>query len=400
MPVFNYKAIDPQGKRVFGRLDAANDVDLEMRLSKMALTLVSGEPSRSGWQGFGNRVPRGDLINFCFHLEQLARSGVPLLDALADLRDTLEHPRFRETVASLIEGIEGGLPFSAALAEHPQTFDGVFVSLVRAGEQTGRLPDVLQRLNRSLKWEDEIISQTRKLVMYPSFVALVIGAVVLFLMLWLVPQMTSFFRNMGQELPTQTRLLIGVSTFLSNWWWLVLTAPVAAIVAILGTARINARVRHRVDQFKLAIPVVGGILRKLILARFASTFAMLYASGITVLDAISATEDVVGNSVMKRALQQAGQRIGEGSGISKSFEASGLFPPLVTRMLRVGESTGRLDTALENVGYFYERDVRESVGRLQAMIEPMLTLVLGGVLGWVMIAVLGPVYDIITRMQG
>src|SRR5205807_5502678 len=208
MPLYSYKAIDARGKRILGRVEAVNLFDLEQRLSRMDLDLVVGGPSHQRAPLLGGGLRRQDLINFCFHLEQLANAGVPVLEGLQDLRESVENPRFREVVAGLIESIEGGRNLSQALAEYPEVYGRVFVSLVRSGEQTGKLPEVLRSLSESLKWEDELASQTKKLVMYPAFVGSVVLLVTFFLMVYLVPQMTGFIRNMGQDIPLQTRILM------------------------------------------------------------------------------------------------------------------------------------------------------------------------------------------------
>jgi type IV pilus assembly protein PilC len=347
----------------------------------------------------GRRIARQDLINFCFHLEQLSGAGVPVIECLVDLRESTENPRFREVASGLVEAIGGGKNLSGALAEYPEVFSKVFVSLVRSGEQTGRLPEVLKSLTESLKWEDELAAQTKKLMMYPVFVGSIVLLVTFFLMVYLVPQMTGFIRNMGQAIPLQTRLLISVSNFFVGYWWAVLAAPFAAWAGLRLAMKRNPAVEYAVDQYKLSMPLIGPILRKVILSRFASSFAMMYASGITVLEAIRSCEEIVGNRPLQNALRIAGQQIAEGKNLTAAFADLGLFPPLVIRMLRVGENTGALDTALLNVSYFYNREVRESIAKVQAMIEPALTLLLGLILGWVMLSVLGPVYDAISKMK-
>jgi type IV pilus assembly protein PilC len=400
MPLFTYKAVDAQGRNVIGRAEAINLFDLEQRLVRMGLDLVSGAPSsqRSRLIG-GSRVSRQDLINFCFHLEQLATAGVPVLEGLNDLRDSVENARFREVVSGLVESIEGGRNLSGALAEYPEVFGKVFVSLVRSGEQTGKLSEVLKALSESLKWEDELAAQTKKIIMYPAFVGSIVLLVTLFLMIYLVPQMTGFIRNMGQDIPLQTRVLIAVSDFFVSYWWAVLIAPFAAWGGLKFAAGRNPAVRYALDSYKISMPLIGPILRKIILSRFASSFAMMYGSGITVLDAIRSCEEIVGNRPLENALRTAGQQIAEGKNMTAAFADLGLFPPLIIRMLRIGETTGALDTALLNVSYFYNREVKESIAKVQAMIEPALTLVLGAILGWVMLSVLGPVYDAISKMK-
>jgi type IV pilus assembly protein PilC len=400
MPLFTYKAIDAGGKSVVGRIDAVNLFDLEQRLARMELDLVAGAPASTASRLLGGgKVTRQELINFCFHLEQLTTSGVPLVEGLADLRDSVENPRFREVVGGLIESIQGGQSLSQSLADYPSVFGRVFVSLVRSGEQTGRLSDVLKSLTETLKWEDELAAQTKKLAMYPAFVGGIVLIVILFLMIYLVPQMTGFIRNMGQDVPLQTRILIAVSNFFVSYWWAVLAAPFAFWAGLKVAIKTNPGVEYALDHYKISMPVFGPILKKIVLSRFASSFAMMYASGITVLDAIRSCEEIVGNRPLERALRRAGQQIAEGKNLTVAFQDAGLFPPLVIRMMRIGEATGKLDTALVNVSYFYNREVRESIGKVQAMIEPALTVVLGAILGWVMLSVLGPVYDAISKMK-
>jgi type IV pilus assembly protein PilC len=397
--LYSYKAIDARGKRILGRIEAVNLFDLEQRLSRMDLDLVVGGPSHPRGPLLGGGIRRQDLINFCFHLEQLANAGVPVLEGLQDLRESVENARFREVVAGLIESIEGGRSLSQALAEHPEVFGKVFVSLVRSGEQTGKLAEVLISLTETLKWEDEIASQTRKLMMYPLIVGTIVLAVAFFLMLYIVPQMVGFIRNMGQTIPWYTQALIFVSDTLRTYWWAVLAAPFAAWYALRFAMRTNPAVEYAVDSYKLRLLLIGPILRKLLLSRFASSFGMMYSAGITVLDAIRSCEEIVGNKVLEHALRAAGQQIGEGKNLSTAFQELELFPPLVIRMLRIGENTGALDKALANVTYFYNREVRDGVARLQAAIQPVLTVVLGLLLLWVMMAVLGPVYDSFTKIK-
>ncbi len=397
--LYDYKAVSAEGRMVFGRIDAINIVDLEMRLKRMDLDLVTGKVIDQQ-RLFGRRkIPRPDLINFCFHLDQLTRAGVPILEGLADLRDSIENPRFREVIAGLIEGIEGGQTLSLAMADHPTVFNPVFVNLIRAGEATGQLPDVLGSLTESLKWEDELASHTKKLLMYPAFVGTVVISATFFLMIYMVPQLKLFVKNMGQTLPPQTQLLFFVSDLLVAYWWMFLLLPILSVIGLTLTLRSNPLARLRFDAVKLRLPVLGPILNKIILSRFANTFAMLYAAGIPVLESIRTTQDIVGNRVVRQALRRVEQSIREGQNIASAFRDAGLFPPLVVRMLRVGESTGGLDKALLNVSYFYNRDVKESVEKAQTLIEPMLTVFMGALLGWIMLSVIGPIYDVIGKIK-
>src|SRR2546421_673314 len=300
MALFAYKAVDTRGKTMLGQIEAINLVDLELRLKRMGLDLVRGGPTRYGGSLLrSGDIKRAELINFCFHMEQLIAAGVPLVESLIDLRDSIENARFREVMSGVIESIQGGLRLSQSLAQYPKIFNPVFTSLVRAGEDTGRLADVLKSLVENLKWEDELAEH----------------------------------------------------------------------------------------------------MKKLVLSRFASIFALMSSSGITILDAIRSSEKITGNMVIQEGLRLAGQQIGEGKNVTAAFQEVGLFPPLVVRMLRVGEATGALDKALLNVSYFYNREVRESIGKIQVIIEPALTVVLGVILGWEMLSVLGPIYDVISQIK-
>jgi type IV pilus assembly protein PilC len=236
-------------------------------------------------------------------------------------------------------------------------------------------------------------------MIYPLIVGTIVLAVTFFLMVYIVPQMVGFIRNMGQAIPWYTQALIFLSDTLRNYWYAVLAAPLLAFYGLKFAIRTNPAVEYAVDSYKLRMALIGPILRKMLLSRFASSFAMMYAAGITVLEALRSCEEIVGNKVLEQALRAAGQQIAEGKNLSGAFQELGLFPPLVIRMLRIGENTGALDRALANVTYFYNRDVRDSVARLQAAIQPVLTVVLGLLLLWVMMAVLGPVYDSFTKMK-
>lgn len=400
MAIFKYKAIDLNGKTHQGRIDAVNEPDLETRLGNMNMELITfQEVTRKTSYLSGRKVTRQDLITFCFHMEQLSRAGVPIIESLIDLRDSIDNSYFREILSDMVASIEGGKTFSESLEKFPRVFDEIFVSLVAAGEHSGELSTVLKNMTESLKFQDELIAQSKKLIMYPAFVGTVVLGVIFFLMIYLVPQMVSFIQSMGEALPLHARMLIAVSDFFVHYWYVILVLPVVIFFLLRMLARTNAKVRYRIDGLKLKLWMLGPILRKIILGRFATYFALLYSSGVTVLESVEISERIAGNAVIAKALQQVRQSTSEGQTLSNSIEAVGLFPPLVLRMLRVGESTGRLDTALLNVSYFYNREVKESIDKLQALIEPIMTVVLGLILGWVMMSVLGPIYDIIGKIK-
>ncbi|HSI43118.1 MAG TPA: type II secretion system F family protein [Methylotenera sp.] len=400
MPSFNYKAIDKLGRPAMGQIDALNEVDLEIRLERMGLDLITFRSAKKSTSLFNsNKVSNQDLVMFCFQLEQLSSAGVPLLECLNDLRESNTNPYFQKVLGAISAEVEGGKLLSQALAEHPGVFSDVFVSLIDAGEQTGQLPVVFNNLFETIRWQDELMSQTKKLLAYPAFVAVVVLGAVAFLMSYLVPQMVSFLRNMGQELPWNTKLLIAVSNAFVNYWWLVIGLPILLVIGLATVIKSNPFARYRFDMLKLNMPITGPILHKIIMARFARYFALMYQTGIPILDAIKICENIVGNRVVADALSRAHAQINAGDSMSESFQNAGLFPPLVVRMIKVGENTGALDKSLLNISYFYDRDVNDSMQKMLKMIEPALTVVLGAILAFIMFSVLGPVYDSFSKLK-
>jgi type IV pilus assembly protein PilC len=311
----------------------------------------------------------------------------------------VDNPGFRQVLASLLEDIEGGLTLSEGMAHHGYCFDGVFVALVRAGEESGQLNVVLDELTENLKWQDEMASQAKKALVYPALVLVVILGVVFVLMTVLVPQLAATFKTLVPKLPRETEALINISNFFVKYWWLLLGLPALLSLAAWIMSRTNERAQRLVDEVALRMPVLGDLRQKIILARFSTFFAMLYRAGISVLDCIQICEKIVGNRVMEEGLQRVGRSISEGQGISQAFLATKLFPPLVLRMLRVGESTGGLDAALLNVSYFYNRQVRESISRMQQLLGPATTVVLGGLVVAILYAIFLPIYDVIAKIQ-
>ena len=398
MATFAYRAIDEEGHIQNGNIDAVNGVDLELRLKRMGLDLIKFDSSKKSTLFGAKRITRKELITFCFHLDQLMRAGVPIIDALTDLRDTVDSPAFRQIVASLLEDIEGGLRLSDAMANHAEAFDTVFVALIRTGETAGQLPEVLTKLTENLKWQDELAAQVKKAMIYPIASGVVIFAVVLILMIFLVPQLGTTLKQLTPNPPPQTLALIAVSAWMQKYWYIVVSLPIIITGTIFFLVKTNDNVKYRIDATILKLPVIGPLVTKLILARFSTFFALMYQSGISVLECIHISEKIVGNRVIEQGLQRVGRDINEGSGISQAFQNVRLFPPLVLRMLRVGESTGGLDTALLNVSYFYNRDVKENMGRLQELIQPALTVVLGFVLIGILVTVFLPMYDVISKV--
>ncbi len=398
MPLYSYRALDAGGRVVKGSIDALHEADLATRLAEAGLDLVRARPARQSVRS-RRQWTRRERIQFFVQMETLTQAGVSVLDTLRDLAESERDAPLGFVAATLAERIGAGATFGDALAGMPDAFTPIEVALVRSGEMTGNLPLVLGEIAASLRWQDELAAQTKKLLMYPSFVLVVISGVVVFLMTYLVPQLVQFIRNMGETIPLHTRLLIAVSEAFVAYWWLILPAPFVAVASLAFAMRISPQVRRQVHATMLRLPKLGPILLKLALVRILDTLALMYRSGIPLIEAIGMSRQVTGNLVLQEAMAQARDNIASGARLSDGFSATRLFPPLVIRMLRVGENTGQVDEALKNVSYFYSRDIREAIDRFQAMIEPTLTVAMGLVLGWIMLSVLGPIYDTISKLK-
>lgn len=401
MPSYQYKAINLAGAAVKGGLEAINEVDLELRLKNIGLDLISYKTvnPKTASMASGGLITRQDLINFCFDMEHMIKAGIPIIDGFRDMRDTIDSPRLREVLTIMIEDMESGRLLSECMSAHADTFDRIFVSLIRAGEVTGRLPEIFKNLADSLRWQDELASQTRRLLIYPAFTLIVVLLVIVALLVFLVPQIAQLFKSMGMVLPLQTTILLNTSDLIQHYWLPLLTLPLITGVISISAVKRSAQCAYFWDYSTLHTPIIGAIYQKIILSRFASILSLMYQSGITIIDALRICESIVGNRVIAKGIHDATQDIMAGASITEAFKALALFPPLVIRMLQVGESTGGLDAALNNVTYFYNRDVKDAVDKGIKMLGPVLTFILGGLIALIIWAVFGPVYDILGKLK-
>ena len=400
MPLYKYKAIDATGKFISGSLDAGNSNDLEMRLEKMELDLVTFKQKDPGADLLGrNKIGRRDLINFSFYLEQLTRAGVPILEGLADLRDGEENPTFRDIITGVIEAIEGGNSFSQALELYPKIFDNVFVSLIRVGERSGKMSEVLVDITETLKWQDELLAKAKKIITYPAVIGTLVLSVIMFLMIFIVPDIMDAIVGLGGEIPIETRMLMATSNFLIDFWYLVIAAPFVIYFTLSYFYKTSSKARFKLDGISLKLPIVGEVNEKIKISRFTRYFSLMFASGITVLDAINLSKDVLSNAVLEDGIDRAWQQISEGSSISEAFKNIGIFPPLVVRMLRVGESSGQMDKSLNNVSYFFDRDINDSIEKMEPVMQTALMGTIGAIVLWLALSVLGPIYDTISTID-
>jgi len=395
---YHYSGMNKFGKRVSGTLPAANEQELELKLKKSNIDLLRARKQSSLFKG-KVKVSRKDVIGFTFQLEQLLKAGVPLMDILDDLKDNFENDAVKEMLASIYEAMEGGKTFSEALMPYESVFGEVYVSLVSVGEKTGKLEEILVNLAEMLKWEDELISKAKKVMIYPAIVATVVIGVVVLMMLFVVPELVGFISSMGGELGFATVALIATSEFIQKYILELFLTPIICIALYKIARKKSPKFKLKTDEKILNIPIIGAVLYKLKLARIANSLAVMYSAGVSFPDSLRMSSIIAGNKYLEKNILHSVRLIENGQPIFEAFEESDVFPPMAIRMVKVGELSGGMDTSLKNVSYFYDREAKELIDKIEPAIEPILTVVMGAVVGWIMVAVLGPIYDTIAQVQ-
>lgn len=395
MPLYAYRAINENGRSVRGQLNSVNETELFQQLHELGLELVDASPVRERkWLlALSGRVKTRDLIQTCLHLEQLSAAGVPLIDALADLRESTDQPRLRNIIAEIYRDVSDGASLSDAFGKHPKVFGPVFTALLAAGEESGNITESFSQLVKHLKWTDAVNAKVKKAVRYPAFILAMITFLFAFMMGYVVPQVVGFLRSQGNELPMLTQSLITTSDFVQDRWYVMLILPIALFVGIRVGMKVSFGFAYKVDQAMLLVPTLGPTIRKISLSRFAHFFAVMFNSGVPILQCLETAQRVVVNRCLTEAMSVVRERVQTGEPLSAALKQSGQFPSLVTRMVRIGEESGNLSGTLENVTDFYDRDVDETVDKVIAMAEPALTVVAGLMMAWIVAGVLGPIYD-------
>lgn len=395
MAQFVYRAMNARGRTVKGNIAAANELDLYQQLRAGGLELIDYRERRSqaGSSLFAPRVTLRDLIQLTLHLHQLLKAGVPVVDALADVRDASESPRLRDALVDIFQEVNDGQMLSAAFAKHKKVFPGAFQSLIAAGEGTGNLTDAFQQLEKYLRWTEAMRARIRKAASYPATLAVVMLGLIVFMMTMVVPQVVDFLRFMGSDLPWTTRSLMAVSDFFVSYWWVLLLTPLLTVAVLMVGVRTSEDFAYKVDYYLLQLPVIGPLLRKIGFSRFAHNFGAMFDSGVEILEGLESATKAVTNRALAEALTVVRDQVRAGNPLSMALRVSGEFAPLIVRMVRIGEESGNLSEVLRYVSEFYDKEVDEAIDSLIAKLEPAMTLTMGLLMVWVAAAVFGPLYD-------
>lgn len=405
MPQFHYQATTPQGKIVEGVMEAGEERVVVARLHDQGyLPLRVGLPGQGKSPAALSRfslpvlpgrgtVGRRDLLVLTQELATLISAGLPLDRALSVLTGLTEKAELKKTVGQILRAVQQGKSLAEALAEYPKIFPPLYVNMVKAGELGGFLDTALQRLAEYMERAQQVQDEVTSALTYPILLTVVGGMSVVILLTYVLPKFAVIFGDLGQALPTSTRILLGISHGLRAYWWAILLAGVGAW---FGSRQYLATPQGRLawDGWRLRVVLIGQLLRKREVGRFARTLGTLLKSGVPLLQALEVVEEVAGNQMVVRALREVRVGVREGQGIAGPLGRSGVFPTLALQMVSVGEETGRLDDMLMRVAEYYERDTYNQIKRLTSLLEPLLILVMGLIVGFVVISMLSAVFSI------
>lgn len=339
--------------------------------------------------GPSKRVKLTDKVVFSRQFATMINAGVPIVQALSILQEQTSNKHFKEVIADCAKQVEGGAELNVALAAHPEVFSTIYVNMVKAGETGGLLDEVLERLAIQQEKDAEIVSKVRSALIYPSILLFVTVGAFIFLMTYLVPRMAVIFQSLGSDLPWYSKLMLQMSSFLVNYGIFLLAALVAAGIFIFRASR-TPKGKRTLDSILVRLPVFGEIIVKVNVARFARTFGSLMSSGLSVLESLNTTAKGLNNSVFQDALYEVAKEVKAGKTISEPLKQMKIFPPIVSQMITVGEETGKLDDILLKLAVFYEKEVDTVVSGIASVIEPVLIVALGGIVGFIVIGVYGP----------
>jgi type II secretory pathway component PulF len=411
MPVFHYQATDQRGRTFNGSMPANDETNLEERLRQAGLWLIDANIERvtqaatrrekgkaSKLSLKGNRKRR-TLIEFCTLMSFQIRVGVPLIQAMEVAIQDCEDAQFRQVLGGMQKHLESGLFFHQAMEKYPKVFPEQFISVIRAGETSSKLPETFDDLGGYLEWMEQIIADVRQASLYPAIVSLVILLFVIFLFSFIIPKFSGLLNGLNIPLPFITQLIFGVGDFFKASWWAWLSVILIVVIGVPLGQRRSKPFALGLDKLKRNLPIFGELNKMLAISRFTHNFAVLYRSGIPIVQALHLCEGLVGSPVVEQAVAQVCEDVKTGSTVSEAMRRQDPFPPLVLRMTVMGETTGSLDSALENVSDYYNKIIPRRIKKIFTVVEPMLMLLLIFIVGAVALAIYLPLLALMGSLK-
>ncbi len=399
MPVFEYTARTLKGELVRDKIDlpTKDDVIAHIRKNKMILVQVVQGAKSIGFK-FGGGVKTRDVVIFTRQFATMINSGLPLVQALDILAQQTENKALAEITRQVVSDVESGHTLADALRKHPKGFTDLYVNMVAAGEAGGILDTILLRLAQFLEKNDAIVRKVKGAMIYPAVIFSVAAIAVAVLLIFVIPTFQNMFASVNLQLPLPTRIVIGMSSILIHYWWLIIGVIGGSIYAINRYYK-TAPGKLQIDTMMLRAPVLGDLLRKSAVSRFTRTLGTLISSGVSILDGLEITARTAGNMVIHNAVMESRASIAGGETISAPLQKSKVFPPMVISMIAVGEQTGGLDEMLSKIADFYDEEVDAAVSALLSLMEPIMIVVLGVIVGGMVVAMYLPIFDMVNAVQ-
>ena len=399
MKRFNYKAKEKEtGKSVKGNIQAENEQTAGRLLIEQGYIPESVVEEGTGLFGLKGRVTAKDRITFTRQLATLIGAGLPLASSLRTVAEQTQSKSMRTIVEEILTNVESGRTLYDSFAQYPDIFNGVYLALIRAGESSGTLDLALKRLADQEEKDAALLSKIKGALVYPAIIFVVIIAVLAFMMIMVVPQVRSLYEDMGEELPGLTQFLVNISDFFAGFWWLVLMVVAAITGAIWYAVKRTPAGRRVADSFKIHVPIFGGLFRKLYVSRFARTAEMMLATGVPMLDSVKIAIDATSNVVIEEEYSKAIEIIKGGKPLSESLRDRNYMLPLVPQMASIGEESGKIDEMLGKAAQVYENELDEQINAISTMIEPILMVIMAGLIGIVVGGTLLPIYSLVNSV--
>jgi type IV pilus assembly protein PilC len=396
MYTFKYRAVDPQGRIHRGVLRVASQPMLFQNLKARNFHLLRARRSYNFenfiFKGFKQNI-RKDLMRFCLHMEQMDCVGIPLLEALDDMRHFYAPVKLRPYMDDLYSSVRGGMMLSDALSHYPRIFDHFFIQIIRMGERTGQLHQGFDKLITHLKWTEETHHKLVQALRYPVVLSLIVVTTFVILLTTLVPQLMEFLRSLNVSPPATTAALMATSNFIQNYAFLFLIMTMIFLGGVSLLHRLSFQVARKVDDLLFYVPLIGPLWKKILILRYFQAFSISLSAGIDILESLSLSENMVQNRSLKLSLQGIRERVTVGVSLSESIEISKVFSPGTSHMLKSGEESGQLVKVLETMKYFYESEINNRIKSLIDFIEPVLILTVGSLMVWIIMAMFYPIYD-------
>lgn len=402
MPKFTWEARTKAGAQQKGVMEAPNESMVESQLKKFGFTSISIKAEKSGFKfsfGGSGKVDTKDLVVFTRQFATMIDSGLPLVQCLDILANQQENKSFKAALYTIKEAVESGSTFADALAKHPKIFDQLYVNLIAAGEVGGILDTILNRLAAYIEKAMKLKKQVKGAMVYPATIVSIAVVVIGVILVFVIPTFAKMFADFGGTLPTPTLIVIAISNFLQRYILVIIGIGYGLKVAV-GKYYGTPAGRKLMDRFFLKLPVIGVLIRKVSVAKFTRTLGTMISSGVPIMDGLDIVAKTAGNKIVEDAIYKVRQAISEGKTMAEPLSESGVFPPMVTQMIAVGEATGAMDTMLNKIADFYDDEVDDAVGNLTAMMEPLLMLFLGTTVGGLVVAMYLPIFKLAGAVGG